>query len=135
MLPLFLLQIAVIVATAQIFGRLFGKFGQPRVVGEMAAGIALGPTLFGWLAPQAHQALFPETSLGLLNLIGQLGLIFYMFLVGMTLNVNHLKEQRGLALATSISSITVPFSLRPGAGSVPVPSAFDSRSFTDGVRI
>jgi Kef-type K+ transport system membrane component KefB len=65
--------------------------------------------LFGWIAPQAHQALFPATSLGLLNIIGQLGLIFYMFLVGMTLNVRHLTEQRALALATSVTSITVPF--------------------------
>src|SRR5258707_1867268 len=75
----------------------------------MAAGIALGPSLFGWIAPQTHQALFPDNSLGLLNVIGQLGLIFYMFLVGMTLNVRHLSEQRALALATSVSSITVPF--------------------------
>jgi Kef-type K+ transport system membrane component KefB len=108
-LPLFLLQITVIAASAHILGRLFRRFGQPGVIGEMTAGIALGPSLFGWLAPHLHQALFPEASLGLLNLIGQLGLIFYMFLVGLTLNLQHLKEQRAVALASSISSIAVPF--------------------------
>ncbi len=75
----------------------------------MTAGIALGPSLLGWVAPQLHQSLFPEASLGLLNLVGQLGLIFYMFLVGMTLNVQHLKDQRAVALASSLSSIAVPF--------------------------
>ena len=109
MVPLFLLQIAVIVACSQALGRLFQKMGQPRVVGEMTAGIALGPSLLGWIAPQFHQALFPEASLGLLNVIGQLGLIFYMFLVGMTLNIRHLSEQRAMALTTSLASITVPF--------------------------
>src|SRR5258706_6841763 len=109
MLPLFLLQIAVIVASAQALGKLFARLGQPRVVGEMAAGIALGPSLFGWLAPQAHQALFPEARLGSLNVIEQLGLIFYMFLVGITLNLSHLPNQRALALATSVTTHPLPF--------------------------
>jgi len=106
---LFLLQICVIALSAQLFGRIFQKFGQPKVVGEMTAGIALGPSLMGWIAPHLSQSLFPEASLGLLNLIGQLGLIFYMFLVGMTLNVEHLREQSRIALISSIASIAVPF--------------------------
>lgn len=109
MLPLFLLQIGVIALSAQALGWIFRKLGQPKVTGEMTAGIALGPSLLGWVAPQLHQSLFPEASLGLLNLVGQLGLIFYMFLVGMTLNVQHLKDQRAVALASSLSSIAVPF--------------------------
>jgi Kef-type K+ transport system membrane component KefB len=75
----------------------------------MFAGVALGPSLLGWMAPGAFQALFPESSLALLNVIGQLGLVFYMFLVGMTLNVEHLREQGRVALAASIASIAVPF--------------------------
>jgi len=75
----------------------------------MTAGIALGPSLLGWIAPQFSQSLFPESSLGLLNLIGQLGLIFYMFLVGMTLNAEHLREQSRVALVSSIASIALPF--------------------------
>jgi len=108
-LPLFLLQISVVALCSQILGRLFRRIGQPGVVGEITAGIALGPSLFGWLAPTLHRALFPEASLGSLNLIGQLGLILFMFLVGMTLNVQHLKEHRAIALASSVSSIAVPF--------------------------
>jgi Kef-type K+ transport system membrane component KefB len=75
----------------------------------MFAGVALGPSLLGWVAPGAFHALFPESSFGLLNIIGQLGLIFYMFLVGMTLNVEHLREQSRVALIASIASIVVPF--------------------------
>jgi len=72
---LLLIQICVIALTAQLAGLVFGKLGQPRVVGEMAAGIALGPSLFGWIAPQLSGRLFPASSFDALNLIGQLGLI------------------------------------------------------------
>ncbi len=106
---LFLIQIAIIAAFAQLFGKLFRAFGQPSVAGEMTAGIALGPSVLGWIAPNLHQALFPASSLGLLNLIGQLGLIFYMFLVGMTLDVRHLRDGRRAAMAASLASIIVPF--------------------------
>ncbi len=74
----------------------------------MTAGIALGPSLLGWVAPRLHASLFPETSLASLNLLGQLGLIFYMFLVGLTLNLGHLRDQSRIALASSIASIAVP---------------------------
>ncbi len=106
---LFLIQICVIALAAQLFGRGFQKIGQPKVVGEMTAGIALGPSLLGWIAPNFSAQLFPASSLGTLNLIGRLGLVFYMFLVGMTLNVEHLREQSKIALASSIASIALPF--------------------------
>lgn len=106
---LLLLQICAIALTAQLAGIVFRKLGQPKVVGEMAAGIALGPSLFGWVAPQLSNRLFPATSFDALNLIGQLGLIFYMFLVGMTLNVEHLREQRRVAFGSSIASTAIPF--------------------------
>ncbi len=106
---LFLIQICVIALAAQLFGRVFKRLGQPTVMGEMTAGIALGPSLLGWIAPNLSQQLFPASSLGTLNLIGQLGLIFYMFLVGMTLNVEHLREQSKVALVSSLASIALPF--------------------------
>jgi Kef-type K+ transport system membrane component KefB len=109
LLALLLLQICVIALSAQLLGRLFQRLGQPRVAGEMTAGIALGPSLLGWIAPRFHASLFPESSLASLNLLGQLGLIFYMFLVGLTLNVGHLREQSRVALASSVASIAVPF--------------------------
>ncbi|MBZ5606496.1 MAG: cation:proton antiporter, partial [Acidobacteriia bacterium] len=99
----------MIAMAAQVFGRVFQKLGQPKVVGEMFAGIALGPSLLGWIAPHFSQQLFPAASLGLLNLIGQLGLIFYMFLVGMTLNIEHLREQSRIAFSASVASIALPF--------------------------
>jgi Kef-type K+ transport system membrane component KefB len=77
----------------------------------MTAGILLGPSLFGWVAPGLHASLFPDASLATLNLLGQLGLIFYMFLVGLTLDVGHLREQGRIALISSIASIAVPFAL------------------------
>ncbi len=106
---LFLIQISAIALCAQLFGRIFQKLGQPKVVGEMFAGIALGPSLLGWIAPRVSANLFPKESLGALNLIGQLGLIFYMFLVGMTLNVEHLRDQSRIAFRASIASIAIPF--------------------------
>src|SRR5579864_7139355 len=109
MLLLFLLQIGVVIFASQALGRLFRKLDQPRVIGEMVAGIVLGPSLLGWLAPQVHHALFPESSLALLNLTGQLGLVFYMFLVGVTLNLEHLRERQAVALLTSFTSIALPF--------------------------
>jgi Kef-type K+ transport system membrane component KefB len=109
LLALLLLRICVIALSAQLLGRLFQRLGQPRVAGEMTAGIALGPSLLGWIAPRLHASLFPETSLASLNLLGQLGLILYMFLVGLTLNLGHLREQSRIALASSVASIAVPF--------------------------
>ena len=74
----------------------------------MTAGIALGPSLFGWIAPGLHASLFPDASLATLNLLGELGLIFYMFLVGLMLNLGHLREQSRVAIASSLASVAVP---------------------------
>jgi Kef-type K+ transport system membrane component KefB len=78
---LFLLQIAVIVGFSRLTASLFRRFSQPQVVWEMAAGIALGPTLFGVLAPSAYHRLFPPQSLGFLNALSQAGLVVFIFLV------------------------------------------------------
>ncbi len=108
---LFLIQIGVVMAASQTLGRLFRRFGQPPVIGEMVAGIVLGPSLLGWVAPHLHDALFPVASLTPLGLIGQLGLVFYMFLVGATLDLDHLRDNRNVALATSLTGIVRPFAL------------------------
>jgi Kef-type K+ transport system membrane component KefB len=63
---------------------LFKKIRQPQVVGEMVAGILLGPSLLGWVAPQLSSALFPASSLGYLGALSQVGLVLFMFLVGGT---------------------------------------------------
>ena len=78
----FFLQAAVILATCRLVGALGRRFGQPQVVGEMIAGVTLGPSLLGWLMPQAQAALFPPETLGTLYVFAQFGVGFYMFLVG-----------------------------------------------------
>ncbi len=105
---LFLFQIAVIVGSSWLFATVFRRFGQPRVVGEMAAGIALGPTLFGWVAPAAYQFVFPPASLGFLNALSQSGLVMFVFLVGVRVDFEELRAQSRVALTTSIVSVVVP---------------------------
>ena len=108
---LFLLQIAVIVGFSHLIASLFHKLGQPRVVGEMAAGIALGPTLFGFLAPGAYHALFPAVSLGFLNALSQAGLAIFVFLVGVRVDFAELRRQSGIAVITSNISVIVPLAM------------------------
>jgi Kef-type K+ transport system membrane component KefB len=108
---LLLSQIAAVLVASQVVGRLLGRLGQPRVVGEMLAGILLGPSLLGWAAPGISQALFPPESLGFVNGLSQIGLIFFMFLVGLELDLPALRGQGRVAVMTSHASITAPFFL------------------------
>src|SRR5215471_12098410 len=113
MLNLFtlVLQIAVVLAACRALGSLFLKVGQPRVVGEMFAGIMLGPSLLGAFAPQWSAFLFPPSSLGFLNALSQVGVVVFMFLVGLGINPRELKKQGHAAVLTSHVSITAPFVL------------------------
>src|SRR5215471_118045 len=113
MLNLFtlVLQIAVVLATCRITGSVFLKIAQPRVVGEMFAGIMLGPSLLGAIAPQWSAFLFPPSSLGFLNALSQVGVIVFMFLVGLGINPRELKSQGHASVLTSHVSITAPFVL------------------------
>ena len=108
---LLILQIGTILIVARLVGWLFGKLHQPRVVGEMLAGILLGPSLLGWLAPNISSAVFPTDSLGHLNSLSQIGLLIFMFLVGLELDLGHLRELGRAAVMTSQVSIIVPFIL------------------------
>lgn len=106
-----ILQIAVIIIVVRAFGFLFKFINQPQVIGEMVAGILLGPSLLGWVAPQFSAMLFPAASLSYLNTISQIGIVLYMFLVGLALNPKKLKGQGHAAVLTSHVSIVVPFVL------------------------
>jgi Kef-type K+ transport system membrane component KefB len=108
-LPILLLQICVIVVVARTVGLAFKKIEQPQVMGEMFAGILLGPSVFGWLAPDLWAGLFPPESLGFLNSLSQIGLVLFMFMVGLELNPQILKGRKHLAILTSHVSIILPF--------------------------
>ncbi|PWU02274.1 MAG: cation/H(+) antiporter [Terriglobia bacterium] len=105
------LQIGVILILARVAGSLFRKINQPQVVGEMAAGILLGPSLLGWVAPGVSATLFPPASLDYLNAFSQIGLVLFMFLVGLSLNTKDLHEYGHAAVLTSHVSIAAPFCL------------------------
>jgi len=104
-----ILQISVVLAVSRVVGGIFLKMRQPRVVGEMFAGIMLGPSLLGWIAPHFSAFLFPPLSLGYLNALSQVGVIIFMFLVGLGINPRELKNQSHTAVLTSHLSITFPF--------------------------
>jgi Kef-type K+ transport system membrane component KefB len=110
-LPTLLLQIGVILLVARIVGWIFRKIHQPQVMGEMLAGILLGPSLLGWVAPGISAVLFPPESLGFLNALSQIGLLLFMFLVGLELDLHILRKQGHTAVVTSHVSILAPFLL------------------------
>jgi Kef-type K+ transport system membrane component KefB len=113
-LSILLLQLIVIVVVARLFGMLFLRIGQPSVIGEMVAGIVLGPSLLGALFPAAHSFLFPASSMDLLKALSHLGVILFMFVVGLDLNVQHLRMKAHTAVLVSHASIVVPFALGVG---------------------
>lgn len=110
-LPLLLIQFIVIMMVTRLFGYLVSFVAQPTVVGEILAGIILGPSLLGALFPDMFATLFPKESLGNLHLISQLGLIFFMFVVGMELDFDKIKKQSSASVFISHVSIIFPFFL------------------------
>jgi Kef-type K+ transport system membrane component KefB len=127
-----LLQIAVILVAARAVGALCRLVGQPQVVGEMAAGIALGPSLLGWLAPGASAFLFPAESLVGLQVLSQVGLVLFMFLVGLELDPKLLRGRGETAVLTSHTSIVIPFLLGSALALYLYPHLSDaSVSFTE----
>jgi Kef-type K+ transport system membrane component KefB len=105
---LLLVQIAVIIGISRLAAWAFGRFGQPQVVGEMIAGIALGPTLLGWVFPSAYQSLFPPSSLAFLGALSQVGLVIFIFLIGVRVDFAELRQQSGIAVVTSNISVILP---------------------------
>lgn len=107
----FLLQLAVILVAAQIFGYLARFIGQPKVVGEMIAGVVLGPSLFGLFWPEIQQQIFPADTMPVLYFGAQVGVGLYMFLVGLEFNTSLFKQQARSAIAVSLAGMLVPFTV------------------------
>lgn len=114
-LALLLAQIASIVLLSRVVGLVTRALGQPLVMAEMLAGILLGPSLLGQVWPAAENALFPAASMPVLKTLSQLGLVLFMFLVGLELDPKLLSERRRASVLISHASIFVPFSLGLGA--------------------
>jgi Kef-type K+ transport system membrane component KefB len=110
-LAILLLQIVTIIIVARFFGWVCQKIGQPSVIGEILAGIILGPSLVGMYFPEFSEALFPSESLGNLQFLSQIGLILFMFVVGMELDLKVLKNKAHDAIVISHASIIIPFAL------------------------
>lgn len=106
---LFLLQLGIILFAAQLFGRAARLIGQPKVVGEMIAGVALGPSLFGWLLPELQQSIFISETRSWLYFGAQLGVGLYMFLVGLEFNTRLFKQHARSAISVSLAGMLVPF--------------------------
>jgi Kef-type K+ transport system membrane component KefB len=113
-LAILLLQIIVIIAFARLFGFLFKKVAQPAVVGEIIAGIVLGPSLIGFFFPEVNTFLFPAASLGALHFLSQIGLILFMFIIGMELDLKAISKQAYGAVIISHASIIIPYTLGMG---------------------
>jgi len=99
----FFLQAAVILLVCRMVGKLAQKVGQPQVVGEMIAGVTLGPSLLGWLFPELQTALFPKQTLDTLYVFAQFGVGLYMFLVGTEFRGDHFRARYRSALAVSVA--------------------------------
>lgn len=118
-LLLLLVQVGLILGLSRLMGMLFARMRQPQVVGEMVAGIMLGPSVLGALCLHYHsnlqQRIFPAgTSMELLNLLSELGVIFFLFLVGLEFEMDLVKNRGRSTVFTALSSIAVPFVLGMG---------------------
>jgi Kef-type K+ transport system membrane component KefB len=107
----FFLQLAIVLASVRAVGAGARRIGQPQVVGEMIAGVLLGPSLLGWLAPGFAGWLAPSATKPVLFATSQIGLVLYMFVVGMEFDVNLVRQRLRRAISVSAAGIVLPFVL------------------------
>lgn len=106
-----LLQVTVTLAAAKALSIAARRIGQPSVIGEIVAGIALGPTLFGHISPGLFQSVFPPSSLGALKLLADIGVILFMFRVGLEIDIGAIRGRGHTAVVVSHASIVIPYFL------------------------
>ena len=104
-----LLSLTVIMLTARLFGAIFRKLNQPSVIGEVVGGIVLGPSLVGRVAPELQALVLPAEATPVLGVLSQLGVILYMFLVGLELDLSLLRTSVSKTIAISLAAIVIPF--------------------------
>ncbi len=110
-LPFVFLDIAIVIVVARLMGRLFVRLRQPAVIGEILGGIVLGPSVLGLLPGNLPQLLFPADVRPHLTVIAQLGLVLFMFIVGLEVDLRLIQSRRRVATTVSLSSIALPFGL------------------------
>jgi Kef-type K+ transport system membrane component KefB len=110
-MTLLISQIAIVLATCLVCGRIASRFGQAMVIGEIVGGILLGPSVFGRIAPCISARLFPERSLGSLDVLSSVGLVLFLFLIGSELDYVHLRQQKATTAFSSFMSIALPFGM------------------------
>ncbi|WP_030578492.1 cation:proton antiporter [Streptomyces anulatus] len=106
-----LLAVPVVVLACQAGGRAVRLLGQPPVIGEILAGILLGPSLLGWLAPTVQQYLLPPSVLPVTSTLGTLGLLAFLFLIGLELDLRSLRSTRSAVAAVSLTGLLLPMAL------------------------
>ena len=111
MLVSVLVALAVVMVTARVVGAMFKRLGQPAVIGEVIGGLLLGPSLLGRISPEGAATLLPSESAPFLGVIAQLGVILYMFLIGLELDLGVLRSRVAATVTISIASIALPFGL------------------------
>jgi Kef-type K+ transport system membrane component KefB len=114
-LTLLLAQIAAILLVSRVLGVVARAFGQPLVIAEMIGGILLGPSLLGAVWPHGYATLFPASSMPVLQMLSQLGLVLFMFMVGLELDPTLLRGRQRASVAISHTSIVFPFILGVGS--------------------
>jgi Kef-type K+ transport system membrane component KefB len=128
---LFFLQLTFILATCRVVGLIAQRLGQPQVVAEMIAGVLMGPSLFGLLFPGAQSQFFPKASLTIIYAVSQVGLVLYMFLIGIEFQVGLIRRRLRSAGSVSIAGIVTPFAL---GSLVAIILIKDGTYFTQGVE-
>ncbi len=106
---MFIAQIVLLVIVGRVFGEFFQRFGQPVVMGQLVAGILLGPSLFGWVWPTAHDMVFPEGGIVMIDAVAKLGVLMLLLLTGMETDLKLVRRVGAACFSISITGVVVPF--------------------------
>lgn len=111
MLAIFLAQIIILMGVGRMMGEGMARIGQPAIFGQLLAGVALGPSLFGALLPDLHRLIFPDSKAikTMIDAISQVGILLLLLLTGMETNIQLVRRKFGVVMTTSVTGIAIPF--------------------------